>query len=657
MKHDNIITFDQTVDSLVSVIIVNYNVKYFLEQCLIAVGEALLHEPGEIIVFDNASADGSKEYLQSRFPSVTFIWSEENLGFGKANNHALKEAKGDVILFLNPDTIIGEQCLKRTAGFLRERKDIGAVGVKMVDGSGSYLRESKRAYPSVRTSFYKLCGLSGLFPKSPIFARYYLGHLDNTTTQEVDVLAGAFMMIKKDVLDHTGGFDEQFFMYGEDIDLSYRIQQAGYKNYYYADETIIHFKGESTRRGTLNYIRLFYSAMIIFVGKHYTGITANIYRQMLNVAIWIRATIALVAGFTSNNRIALMDGWLVALSYFMSFGFWSYWIKSERTIDGSRLLFSVVVISLVYLTIARFSGLHERRQRQRRELGVSLLAGLMVFLLEAYVDASVRFSAFSLFMGAVLSYVGIRFIRARMRRTGKIEEIDHHGLAIVGEKEDVQRIGDLFMPDQVHKVSEMLIRIPPDNIRGVQRTGDLSSYMFGILNSELVLCAGSLSYEEIIRLTTLLPRQLRIRFHGAGSRSIVGSDSGSGSGIAVSAEFFYQLASPEVLQWKRAIDLLISIFFILIFPILILFIPKPAGFCRNLTDVLAGNKTWVGYILEKNALPKLLPGVIGTDGKPPSVDPLGDERLTDTDVIYAKDYSVLRDIRPMIKGFRFLGYR
>lgn len=643
--------------SLVSVIIVNYNVKFFLEQCLIAVGESLRNEPGEIIVFDNASIDGSREYLEPKFPNVRFIWNDENLGFGKANNRALKEAKGDIILFLNPDTIIGEGCLQRTAGFLRQRQDVGALGVRMIDGSGSFLKESKRAYPSVMTSFYKLCGLCSLFPSSPVFANYYLGQLDQTQTHEVDVLAGAFMMVKKEVLVKTGGFDEQFFMYGEDIDLSYRIQKAGYKNYYYADETIIHFKGESTRRGTLNYIRLFYSAMIVFVGKHYKGITAGIYRILLNLAIWIRASVALVAGFTSNNRIALFDGIVVTTSYLIAYLFWLYFEIPPYSISNGALALSLFSFSFVFITVLRFSGLHERRQRQRREVKAVALSGLIVFLLEAYLVDAFRFSPFSLFIGSVLSFFGIGFIRQRMRRKGKIEEIENHGLAIVGELEDMKRIGDIILPNQLHKVSEMFIRIPPEKLKWVQKRGDLSSYMFGIINSDLVLCRSSLSYEEIIRLTTVLPRHLRIRFHGAGSASIVGSDSGSSVGITLSEDYLFQLGSPEVLRMKRLIDFVISLSFLALLPILVFFVLKPAGFCRNIYEVFKGKKTWVGYIMEKNSLPKLLPGVIGTDGKPQLSDQTGDDRLTDTDVIYAKDYSVVRDIRPIIKGFRFLGYR
>jgi GT2 family glycosyltransferase len=230
---------------LLSVIIVNYNVKYFLEQCLHSVQKAIAGIPGEIIVVDNHSTDGSLAYLLPLFPSVQFIANAGNPGFSKANNQGWRMAKGDHILFLNPDTLLSEDCLQQSLALMEQRPDTGALGIRMVDGSGQYLPESKRGTPTPAVSFYKLSGLIRLFPKSPVFARYYLGHLSATEDHEVEVLAGAYMLVRRSVLEATSGFDERFFMYGEDVDLSYRIRQLGYKNRYLAGSSIIHFKGES----------------------------------------------------------------------------------------------------------------------------------------------------------------------------------------------------------------------------------------------------------------------------------------------------------------------------------------------------------------------------------------------------------------------------
>src|SRR5690349_10153712 len=210
-----------------SVIIVNYNVKYFLEKCLRSVEKASKGLLVEVIVVDNASSDNSIPYLSGRFPTVTFISNTTNTGFAKANNQGLALCQGEMVLFLNPDTIIPEDAFQRCLEFLNSNREAGACGVRMIDGSGRFLPESKRGFPSITTSFFKLSGITASFPKSKWFARYYLGHLPEHETNEADVLAGAFLMVKKSVLKVTGGFDEAFFMYGEDVDLSYRIQQAG----------------------------------------------------------------------------------------------------------------------------------------------------------------------------------------------------------------------------------------------------------------------------------------------------------------------------------------------------------------------------------------------------------------------------------------------
>jgi N-acetylglucosaminyl-diphospho-decaprenol L-rhamnosyltransferase len=286
---------------LLSVIIVNYNVKYFLEQCLCSVRKAigeLAVATGErnveVWVVDNNSTDGSIEYLQSRFPFVQFIKNTTNKGFSKANNQGLQKASGKYVLFLNPDTILPEDAFTSCIAFMESTADAGALGVQMIDGTGQYLKESKRGFPSFWVSFCKMSGLTRSLPTSKIFARYYMGHLSNQEINKVDILSGAFMLVRKAALDKTGGFDEQFFMYGEDIDLSYRLQQSGYNNYYFPDCTIIHFKGESTRKDS-KYVRQFYKAMVQFVQKHFHGELAWFYTGLLEAVIWLRAAITFVS--------------------------------------------------------------------------------------------------------------------------------------------------------------------------------------------------------------------------------------------------------------------------------------------------------------------------------------------------------------------------
>ena len=199
-----------------SIIIVNYNVKFFLEYCLYSVTKAVKDIEAEIFVVDNNSSDDSRLFFKDKFRTVKFIWNKKNIGFAKANNTALFIATGKYILFLNPDTIVPEDCFIKCISFFENQPAAGALGVRMVDGSGKFLKESKRSFPSPATSLFKLSGLTKLFPMSRRFGKYHLGYLDENKNNEVDVLAGAFIMTPKKIIDSLGGFDEEFFMYGED---------------------------------------------------------------------------------------------------------------------------------------------------------------------------------------------------------------------------------------------------------------------------------------------------------------------------------------------------------------------------------------------------------------------------------------------------------
>lgn len=267
--------------------------------------KAIEHLKAEVWVVDNASKDNSIVYLQPMFPRVKFIANVENAGFAKANNQVLFQCRGKYVLFLNPDTLLAEDSLTKCIAFMEENKEAGALGIRMIDGSGTFLPESKRSFPSPLTSFYKLAGLSALFPASKTFSRYSLAYLDQYKNHEVDVLSGAFMLAKKNTLVELKGFDEDFFMYGEDIDLSYRIQKSRFKNYYFSESTIIHFKGESSHKGSLKYVKMFYQAMSIFVYKHYAGSSKQILTFFVRKAIWIRAGVSAIIRVGLKARLLL----------------------------------------------------------------------------------------------------------------------------------------------------------------------------------------------------------------------------------------------------------------------------------------------------------------------------------------------------------------
>ena len=281
-----------------TVIIVNYNVKYYLEQCLTSVRRAIGGLEAEVVVVDNHSRDGSVEYLRSRFPEVTFIESNHNLGFARANNMAIRQSRADYVLLLNPDTLVGEQVLTDVIAFMDEHPKAGAAGVQMLKVNGEKANESRRGLPTPMTAFYKMTGLCRRYPRHPRFGHYYMGYLPWDEPARIEVVSGAFMMIRRSVLDEVGLLDEDFFMYGEDIDLSYRILKGGYENWY-VPVRIVHYKGESTEKSSFRYVHVFYKAMLIFFRKHY-GTMVFWLGSPIRMAIYAKAAMALVGMATDK---------------------------------------------------------------------------------------------------------------------------------------------------------------------------------------------------------------------------------------------------------------------------------------------------------------------------------------------------------------------
>ena len=293
-----------------SVIIVNYNVKYYLDQCIRSVLRAFeeMNTPAEIIVVDNHSADGSVDYLEQRypqklFPMVRFVRSAHNLGFARANNIAIRQSRGEYVLLLNPDTIVGEDALKASVYFMDAHEDAGAVGVRMLGAQGRRAMESRRGLPTPMVSFFKMLGFCNRWPHHRLFGKYYMGYLPWDEPCQIEVVSGAYCMLRRKALDEVGLLDEDFFMYGEDIDLSYRVLKGGYHNYYLPVD-ILHYKGESTQKSSFRYVHVFYEAMLIFFRKHYSGMTFLL-SLPIKTAIYAKALMALVGMLSERMRKSL----------------------------------------------------------------------------------------------------------------------------------------------------------------------------------------------------------------------------------------------------------------------------------------------------------------------------------------------------------------
>jgi len=642
---------------LLSIIIVNYNVRYFLEQCLCAVQNAVVGMEAEVIVVDNHSADGSVEYLGPLFPGVQFIANIENGGFAKANNQALARASGEYVLFLNPDTLVPENCFALCLEFMKTNPEAGALGVRMIDGRGRFLPESKRAFPSPMASFYKLMGLAALFPASGIFNKYALGNLDEHKNHEVDVLAGACMLVKKKILDALQGFDESYFMYGEDIDLSYRVQEAGYQNHYFAGTTIIHFKGESSRKSGFNYVKFFYSAMLVFVQKHYKTGPAKLFSYFIRVAITCRAMVTALGRVLKPVLFPVIDGAMVWLALKMVSLLWISQIRNGKGFGFPYLSYALPFFAAVFILAAAFIGLYERVYKTSKTLLSIAFAAISILAVYSLLPETLRFSRGVILWGGILGGVIIVLLRQLLSAT-KSGLFDYEsGFAgrtvVVATEKEYAEIVKLL--ENVMLEQKLLGRISVDGsdnkaLCSLQNLGALTKKL---PVSEIIFCEGELSLTGIIKEVQQFTKwDIRILYHLSGTQSIIGSDRFAEESKIISPFIEYRIAQPYQKRMKRLVDIILSFLFLITAPVHLIFHKKGAGLLNNAVSVITGHKTWVGYASTSAMLPPVKKGVVTQTGTIPIFDGV---ILGKADKLYAKNYDWWQDAVIVFRNYSQLG--
>lgn len=648
-----------------SIIIVNYNVKYFVEQCLRSVLKASEGLETEIILVDNHSTEGSLPYLRGLFPGVHFIANDQNRGFGAANNQGAREARGKYLLLLNPDTVIPEDCFHKCIGFMDGHPDAGALGVRMVDGSGKFLPESKRSFPSPLVSFYKISGLSNLFPNSKIFARYHLGHLSEHENHQVEVLAGAFMCVRKTVWDEVKGFDEAFFMYGEDIDLSYRIRQAGYQNYYYPGTVILHFKGESTKKGSLNYVKMFYQAMSIFAKKHLHKGQAALFNVCIQMAIWFRAAIAAVNRLFDYVQMPLVDFFILLASLLLVNHVWEADIRPHQVYNDKLLSPPTLLYMLIMLITLYFSGAYDRLL-QESSITKGVMAGtILVIAVNGLLPGPLKYSNGMIVIGGFADFAGLLLIRRLLRylNLGNFEysrKIMPNTL-ILGTREEAAEVRQLLQQAGIRQ--NLVGTVSPEHHPVSHRdylgnAGQITKLAEIYKAGEIILCTGRLSFKEIIAYITGLNLPVSYRIHICGSHCIIGGANSRMDHHFYSLTDNFRIATAANRRNKRFLDIAFSGMMLVTFPLHAFFVKKYSIFLRNSWEVLRGRKTWIGYLPGDNphqtGLPPLRPGVI-SPLKQLSDNEITPENRHQINLLYAKQYLLWEDILTMIKMYPRLG--
>jgi len=630
-----------------SIIIVNYNVRYFLEQALHSIFVAIEDLEAEVFVVDNASSDGSVEIVKSKFSNVKLIENQENVGFSAANNQAIKLASGKYILLLNPDTLVEEDTFNRCIRFMEEKLDAGAMGVKMIDGSGRFLPESKRGFPKPMVAFYKTFGLSKLFPKSKVFNEYHLGYLDEDKIWEIDVLAGAFMFIRKTALDKVGLLDEAFFMYGEDIDLSYRIQKGGYKNYYFPYTTIIHYKGESTKKGNLNYVKTFYKAMVLFAEKHFTGPLAGLFIVFLNLAIYFRAGLTIIKNVFKKSHYAVFDAVIIFIGIFLIKDFWaSYFYQDPSYFNSSLMRFNAPLYTVLWIVCLFFNGAYDKPFELRRLIrgifiGLVIIAGVYGFLNVDYRSSRAIIlltTAWALFFATAYRYLCYFFKYG----TFNILSGNNTNVIIVGSLEESSKVKQVLVNAYAQKNIQGIVTID-EYAQGsgvLDRLENLAEIVQIFDINEIIFCAQDISSQKIISWMTSLGSKIDYKILPQESLSIIGSSSKENPGELYTIDVRFNVDDTVAKRNKRILDIIVCICILVSFPVFLLIVKKKSGLFSNWWRVFINKASWVGYNDSHSPnLPILKTGVI-----PNNITftdrPINQKSKYQLNFIYAKDYTV-----------------
>ena len=598
-----------------SIVIVNYNVKEFLTQCLDSIFKSQTQYNYEVIVVDNSSRDSGRDEICSTFKDITWIDNSENVGFGRANNQGFSHAKGVYTLILNPDTVLQEDTLEKCISYLLAHPEVGGLGIKGLDGSGQFLPESKRALPTPLVALWKITGLSAIFPKSSVFARYHLGHLSPEENHEVDILVGCFMMVPTQLLLSVGGFDPQYFMYGEDIDLSYELQKTGHKNIYFSDSQIIHYKGESTKRGSLNYVRMFYKAMVLFAKKQFTGSSAAAYSLLIYSGIYLRATLAIVARLGKSTFTPLLDA---AVLFAVLNTIKSYWEQNHRFINGGSYpdLYTYTIQGsyvLVWLFGLWLSGVYFKNNRPIVMVRSMIVTTLFIGFTYGLLPDELRFSRALLLLGALgglSAMLGWRAVLSVLSGKPMFEGATKQPrILFFGSKYSKGALDDILHSSGIIP-SFYWEEVP--NFNNDDWVLKLQALVRLHRINELIVDVSEVSNTRLISILTSLGEQTSVKSLMPEQKFIIGSDSSLTQGTTYRKS--QQTADPQYLRQRRVFEITATFLVVSLAPMTLVCALATGRFSawklwiRYSGHIMTGEKSLIGYsrsLSEKFNVPPL----------------------------------------------------
>lgn len=633
----------------VSVVIVNYNVKYFIRQCLQSLYQSSIADQMEVIVVDNNSTDGSVRMIRNLYPDVKLIENPDNKGFSKANNQGIQLATSDHILILNPDTVVQENTIASCLRKLNSSSDIGAVCVKMYDGSGNYLPESKRGFPTPARSLFKMLGMSTLFSKSSFFNGYYQGHLDPEKDHRIEVLTGAFALLKKEALEATGGLDEDYFMYGEDIELSYQLDRKGYSILYNADTSIIHFKGESTNKAGIRYLKNFYGAMGIYARKR-----GKQSRWIWNTVLYTGITCSAIAGAIKSLAYKylrpIMDALLLISMAFVFSRLWAqYYHNNPDYYDYGLLAMVIPLASMVILFCYYIFGQYDRQHNVRHLIYGFVSSTLVVLSVYSLLPSELRFSRAILLVlvltSPVILYCSRKVYNFLINNNASFAQIFTKRVAIVGNPESCKEVHQIIttLSDDAGIIGNITPNRTTDNLGTLE---EIQTVVQSRDINELVFCSKDISSADIFHVMTKLGRQVSYKIANDDNSGILGSDSKNRVGEWYTLDIGYKIDQVFHRRTKRYLDILIALLLLITFPLWVVLSPQRGKVLKSWAVVLTGKLTWIGYNLEDiklSQLPALKPSVFEISQSP------GTKDVHYLNLHYARNYTIWLDLQYLIQ--------